>query len=112
MVTSADHTRDLIFVDDAIDGVVAAAAAPELAGEVLNIGSGREYLVGEVASLIIERSGARIDLRCANAAGSTDVQRLVLDVTRARQLLGWETRTSLEDGLERTIGWYRQHRRT
>jgi nucleoside-diphosphate-sugar epimerase len=110
-LASASHTRDLIFVDDVMDALVAAALAGGLAGEVVNIGSGREYRIGDVAAMIVRLTGAGIELRPSRtAAVGTEVQRLVCDSERARQLLEWQARTPIEEGLERTIAWYRSSR--
>ena len=110
-LASSSHTRDFIYVDDVVDALVATALAPGLAGEVLNIGSGREYRIGDLAALIVRLSGARIELRASDAtADGAELQRLVCDPTRARRLLEWEAQTPIEEGLERTIAWYRANR--
>ena len=109
-LTSADHTRDLIYVDDAIDALIAAATTARLAGDVVNIGSGREYRIADVAALIVRLTGASIAIR--ESVTSTDragLQRLVCDPARARNELGWSARTPLDEGLQRTIAWYKSN---
>jgi nucleoside-diphosphate-sugar epimerase len=105
------HTRDFIFVEDVVDAVLAAAVSDDLAGEVVNIGSGVETVIADVAAEIVRLTGAAINLRSSTGgARSSDVPRLVLDIARARKLLGWEPTTPLEHGLERTIAAYRASR--
>jgi GDP-L-fucose synthase len=102
-------TRDFIFVDDAAEGVVRA-------GEVvddftpINIASGAETSIKSLAETIARLAGYRG--RIVWDAGKGDgVSRRCLDITRAQTLLRWSPRTSLEDGLSRTIAWYRESRR-
>lgn len=110
-VTSGDHTRDFIFVEDVVDGLLAAAATPALEGEIVNVGSGCETRVSDVAALIVRLTGGRTRLRIGvRPPGGGEVQRLVFDPARARRLMGWQPRTALEVGLHRTIDWFRIQR--
>jgi nucleoside-diphosphate-sugar epimerase len=110
LLTPSD-TRDLVYVDDVIDALIAAVTAGGLAGEVVNIGSGREYEIGDLAALIVGLTGGRTTLRTPpTPAAAVEKQRLVCDPARARRLLGWEATTTIERGLERTVAWYRTHR--
>jgi nucleoside-diphosphate-sugar epimerase len=107
-MSSGEQTRDLIFVDDAVDALIRAASATGLSGVVINAGSGREYRIRDVAELIVAQTGGHTVLRHGRAPGdSGDLQRLFCDCERARRLLGWTAVTALDDGLGRTIAWYR-----
>lgn len=109
---SLEPTRDLNYVSDTVEGFVCAAATPAAVGRTVNLGSGREISVGELARLIASMMGEIItiesDTQRVRPAGS-EVERLLADNTRARNLLAWNPRVSLEDGLQSTIDWIRKH---
>jgi dTDP-glucose 4,6-dehydratase len=109
---SLSPTRDMNFVDNTVDGFLAVAESPAAVGEVINIGSGREISVGDLAQLIVRLVGSGSTviedsqrLRPANS----EVERLLCGNERAERLLGWVPRVALEEGLERTIRWFRDH---
>jgi NAD dependent epimerase/dehydratase len=105
-------TRDFTFVTDTVAGFLAVARSDKSAGEVINIGSGQEISVGDLARLLIEVSGrsARVvtDSERMRPTGS-EVERLLADNTKARELTGWTPRVSLREGLQRTSNWVRDH---
>jgi UDP-glucose 4-epimerase len=96
------QTRDFVYVDDAVRALVAAATAPDIDRRIINVGSGKETSVNELAA----RVGAAVDRTpemLHSPAESGGVSRLCADVTNARRLLGYEPRVSLADGLRRLI---------
>lgn len=102
-------TRDLNYVSDTVEGFICAAAAPEAIGGTFNLGSGREISVGELAELIGRLAGRPISLSSEIARQRPDgseVERLVADSQRSRDILGWSSSVTLEDGLRRTIEWF------
>lgn len=105
-------TRDLNFVSNTVDGFVAAASTPEAIGLTLNLGSGREISIGDLAQLIAQLIGQPINIESdadrVRPDGS-EVERLLADSRLARSVLGWEPIVSLEDGLQRTIDWVQRH---
>ena len=109
---SLHPTRDLNYVSDTVDGFIRAAERPEAVGQTINLGSGREISVGDLAALIARLAGRpvriEVDEQRVRPAAS-EVERLLADNTRARSLLGWTPRVSLEDGLSRTIEWMSRH---
>ena len=101
-------TRDLNFVADTVDGFLAMGAAPEAVGETINLGSGREIAIGELAALIGRLMGRDPEIVSADdrtRPRASEVDRLVCDNEKARRLLGWHPRHTLEQGLEQTIAW-------
>ena len=109
---SLSPTRDLNYVDDTVDGFVRAAAAAGVVGEVINVGSGREISIGELARLILRTLGRDVPIVVEEQRvrpERSEVGRLLCDASKARKLLGWEPRTSLEDGLAKTIEWLAKH---
>jgi dTDP-glucose 4,6-dehydratase len=105
--------RDLTFVADTVDGFVRAAEVERAVGETVNLGSGHDVSIGELAARILDLvgSGARVteDPRRVRPDGS-EVWRLVCDASKAATLLDWRPRTSLDDGLRETIEWFRTRR--
>ena len=105
-------TRDFNYVADTVDGFLRAAATPAAIGRTIHIGSGREISMLDLAnmigaltnrSVVIEKQEERV-----RPEGS-EVTQLLADSALARELLGWESSVSLEDGLRLTIEWIRKH---
>ncbi|MGQ0732904.1 MAG: SDR family NAD(P)-dependent oxidoreductase [Acidobacteriota bacterium] len=107
---SLTPTRDFVFVSDTVDGFLAAAGHD--AGDVIQLGTGREVSIGELAALIVGLVGRSVPIETEPQRvrpEESEVERLLADASRARTLLGWVPRCSLEDGLRRTIDWVRSH---
>ena len=106
-------TRDLNYVDDTVDGFIRAAEAPGAVGTVTNVGSGREISVGGLARLILLIMGKETPIVCdvqRVRPKDSEVERLVCDNRKARELIGWEPRVTLEEGLRRTVDWFSSNR--
>ena len=100
------------FVSNTVDGFLAAAVAEQAIGETINLASGREISIGDLAGLIARLAGVQVTI--ASEAErlrpeKSEVHRLLGDAALARRLLGWEPAVSLEDGLRRTIDWIAPH---
>jgi dTDP-glucose 4,6-dehydratase len=112
MLGATFPTRDLNYVTDTVDGFLRIADADAALGEVINLGTGREVSVGDVASAINKLVGRDIPVVFdANRVrpDASEVERLLADASKARNLVGWEPRHTLEEGLRVTIDWIRQH---
>ncbi len=105
---SLTPTRDLNFVENTVDGFLLAGSTAAAVGQTVNLGTGREISIGDLAKLIgrlvgrelaIETDGER--MRPANS----EVERLLACNRKAADLLGWSPKVTLEDGLTRTIEW-------
>jgi GDP-L-fucose synthase len=106
---SGKPTREFLYAADAARGIVLAAERLEEA-EPVNLGSGREVSIADLATMVAGLVGYEGEL--AFDPSQPDGQpRRCLDVSRARQLLGFEAEVSLEEGLARTIAWYQAERR-
>lgn len=105
-------TRDLSYVTDTVAGFLAVAGCDQALGQVVNIGSGREISIGDLARLLIEIVGTRAEVvtdeERLRPAGS-EVERLLADTSRARAWTGWSPTVSLRDGLIRTSDWIRDN---
>ena len=105
--------RDFLYVEDAAHAYVAIADAldrDEVRGQAFNAGGGRPHPVGKVVGLIARLAGTGLepDVRgTGNPAGEIDRQ--YVDPTKIRELVGWQPEVDLEEGLRRTIEWYRVH---
>ena len=100
-------TREFLYVEDAADAFV--LAADRYSGpEPVNIGTGAEISIRELAETIAELTGFEGEIVWDESMPNGQPRRR-LDTTRAAELLGFEASTALRDGLERTIAWYRAH---
>jgi GDP-L-fucose synthase len=101
-------TREFLYVDDAAEAVRIAAERYE-SPEPMNVGSGQEISIRDLASLVARESGfdGKIVWDTSKPNGQP---RRRLDTSRATAALGWSSRTSLQEGLRKTIAWYREHR--
>jgi len=97
-------TREFLYVEDAADALLLAASQYSGAGP-LNIGTGTETGIGELAELVKELTGFAGEIVWDTTMPNGQPRRR-LDTTRAAELLGWRAGTSLREGLERTIAWY------
>jgi GDP-L-fucose synthase len=97
-------TREFLYVEDAAEGFLAACEKLDSSTPV-NLGSGREISIRALAELIASLMGYRGRF-VFDPSKPNGQPRRVLDVTRAHELLGWQARTSLEEGLRRTIAWW------
>ena len=106
---SGQQTRTLTHVDDIADGVVTAMAAAAGEGEDFNISASQELTVAQIATLIWEACGEDpAELRFEHLPSfEIDVRRRWPSVEKARQLLGWEAKIDLRDGIRQTVDWLR-----
>jgi GDP-L-fucose synthase len=98
-------TREFLYVDDCAEGLILAADRYDGA-EPVNLGTSEEIAIRDLAELVAELTGFEGEIAW-DASMPNGQPRRSLDVSRARQLFGFEARTSLRDGLARTIEWYR-----
>ena len=103
---SGNVSREFLYVEDCAEGIFQAAAAYDESLPV-NLGNGREVMIRDLVELIAKLTGFRGEIRW-QASRPDGQPRRRLDVTRAFEKFGFRARTSLEDGLRRTIDWYEQ----
>jgi len=105
-MTPGMQERDFIYVDDVVAGMRAAAGAPGIEGQSLDLGTGQAHTVRQVVGRIWTMTGARGQmLPGALPYRPGEVMRLVADAARTARLTGWRARVGLEEGLRRTIEW-------
>jgi GDP-L-fucose synthase len=108
---TGDDVRDLIFIDDFLDGLLAAVekTADYLA---VNLASGKGYSVKQILQTILDVDGYHdADVRFDSSKPSTIAIRMV-DIGLAQSLLGFHPKVDIQDGLARTVSWYRENRAT
>ena len=109
-IGSLSPTRDFVFVEDIVAGMVACAEAAGVEGEVINLGTGVEVTIAEVLERVLAAVGRDLPFEVAaerQRPPSSEVEQLLADPRAAERLLGWKATVSLEDGLARTIDWMR-----
>ena len=101
-------TRDFLFVEDTVRGMMACAEHAGIEGDVFNLGTGGEVSVGDTAALILSLLGKDVPVVDAGERmrpPNSEVERLVADCSKIERRLGWRSRVSFEEGLRRTIEW-------
>ena len=101
--------RDFTFIEDMVRAFVTAVERDNLSGEVINIGSGEDIAIGELAEKIAglaQKPVKIIEDPERVRPENSEVQRLVCNRSKAERLLGWRPETSLDEGLKKTIDWF------
>ena len=111
VVEPGDQSRCFTYIDDGIAGIMKAAHAPEAEGKAFNFGINVETTMLELAELMkrIGKFKSKIVIIPAEkkyGKGYDDIFRRIPDCTRAKEILGWQPTTSLEEGLKKTIDYY------
>lgn len=108
---STPHSvRDWVYIDDVLDLYLRTDELAILRGDIINVGSGRQSSLGEVVALAEQLTGSATRAVWGGvAAQRVEPTCWVADVAKAKALLGWEPRTGLAEGLEKTVGWMREH---
>lgn len=105
-MTPGEQQRDFIYLDDVVEGMLAAAIAPGIEGHSLDLGTGQVHAVRHVVERVWAMTGARGRILAGDLPYRPGaVMRLVADADRAARLTGWRARVGLEEGLRRTIDW-------
>jgi nucleoside-diphosphate-sugar epimerase len=102
--------RDFTYVTDTVDGFLRAAGAEDAVGQEFNLGSGADISIGELAQTILEVTGCDREIiseEPLERPADSEVSRLLADNRKAARVLGWSPAVSLEEGLGRTVEWWR-----
>jgi nucleoside-diphosphate-sugar epimerase len=103
------QTRSFCYVSDLVAGIMATMFAPDQAGEVFNLGNPEERTILEFAETVARICGQSMTDFERRPLPIDDPTRRRPDISKARQLLGWEPQVDIEAGLRQTIEWFRVH---
>lgn len=100
------QTRDLMYVEDCAEFVVAAAYSNAVNGEILNAGLGEDITINELAGIICENKGKIRNVKHIHP--QSEIPKLLCDYSKTKKLLGWEPKTSLIEGINKTRNWMKK----
>jgi dTDP-glucose 4,6-dehydratase len=108
---AGDASRDWLYVDDDAEAIEAIIAADleDVAGEVFNVATGVDITVSAIADAVLAALGKPDDLKVHVEERPGQVARHIGSTEKTERVLGWRARTSFEEGLERTVAWYREN---
>ena len=107
-----DARRDLTFVEDTIDGFRKVAQIKDIEGETFNLGTGKEVRIDELAQVIFNQIGKKVEIRVDKSRlrpDKSEVQRLLADNSLAKERLNWAPSVNLVEGINRTIRWIEEN---
>jgi dTDP-glucose 4,6-dehydratase len=107
-----EPTRDLNYVADTVEGFIKAAETPEAVGHVINLGTGREISIKDLATLLLKILNIDVPVAADNLRlrpENSEVERLCADNRKGQSILGWKPKYSLEEGLSLTVEWIREN---
>ena len=105
------QTRDFTYVANVVDGVLRACTAPQASGEVINVAIGGRVSLNELFRTLKDLTGAAVEPIYAETRAG-DVRDSQADIGKAHRLLGYEPTVTLEQGLEKTVAWFRKTQMT
>jgi nucleoside-diphosphate-sugar epimerase len=101
-----EHTRDFTYVANVVDGVLRACHAKDASGEVINVATGGRISLNQLFHAVRTLAGTKVEPIYAEPRAG-DVKDSQADISKARTILGYEPIVTFEDGLDRTVAWYR-----
>jgi UDP-glucose 4-epimerase len=104
-----DQSRDFTYVDNAVDANILAADAPDAAGEAFNVACGERVSLNEVVSRLGTLAGVEVDAVHTDSRPG-DVRHSLADISKAREILGYEPAIDFDEGLRRTYAYYQELR--
>jgi len=106
---SGDETRDFTYVGDLVDGILRAGYFESAIGQEFNLASGREIKIIDLANMVNELTGNKAGIRFASRRKWDTKSRLLASIDRAKEIIGYEPNTPFEEGLRKTIQWFREN---
>ncbi|MFC1771739.1 NAD-dependent epimerase/dehydratase family protein [Pseudomonadota bacterium] len=104
---SGQRDIDWVYIDDVVDALLKSAAAPDVIGKTLDIGSGKAISVQKLVRVLVDIVNPEIAVDFGGLPDRPFEQERVANITDAEKLMDWEPRTSLQEGLKKTVSWYR-----
>jgi len=106
---TGDETRDFIYVDDLAEGLVRAATSPAASGLAINLGTGIQTRILDLARMVIETCGSRSEIRFAERRAWDKSTHRQADISLAGKTLGFQPTVSVSEGVRRTVAWFREN---
>lgn len=100
-----EQTRDFTYIDDVVEATLLAGVSAKADGQVYNVGTGREVTVNQLARLIIEITGAKVEPAYVDRRDIDNIRRRVVNIEKIRRELRWIPTFTIEQGLRRTYEW-------
>lgn len=107
---TGEETRDFIFVDDLVDGLVRCGSVAAASGEAFNLGTGIQTRVRDLAQMILAATGSASEIRFAPRRAWDHSVRRQADIGKAREVLGLAPSVRLEQGIAETVAWFSAER--
>lgn len=112
-VSSPDHVRDFVFVQDVVGAYMQAIKMQYNLGEIYNIGSGTHHSVKDIVEkiLTITKSGSKIQWGAVEMqARYIEPKMWQADISKVKKILNWEPKNTIDSGLQKTVQWFMQHK--
>ena len=106
---TGEETRDFTYVGDLVDGLLRAGYYERAVGQEFNLASGRETKIIDLANMINEITGNKAGIKFVSRRKWDTKSRLLASVDKAKELVGYEPKTPFEEGLKKTIQWFRDN---
>jgi NAD dependent epimerase/dehydratase len=107
---SLQPIRDFTYVTDTVEGFIKAAETDEIDGEVINIGSANGISIGKLAEKLMKMMNKKITIESEEKRvrpSKSEVNQLICNNNKAKELIDWQPKMSLDEGLEKTINWFK-----
>jgi nucleoside-diphosphate-sugar epimerase len=106
---SGDETRDFTYVEDIVDGLLRVGAIEKAVGEEINLASGKETRIIDLARMINDLTGNKAGIRTAQRRKWDTKSRRLASISKAQELVDYKPNTSLEVGLTSTVRWFTEN---
>jgi len=110
-ISTPKSKRDFIYMKDVLSAIEKAMTAPNIEGEILNIGTGRSYSVEQLVNLACKVAGIKIQISKVNKEKNLrdDKSYGPANIQKAKKILNWKPRFSIEEGLKKTFNWFEKN---
>src|SRR4030095_11396413 len=103
-----EQTRDFTYIDDVVEATLLAGLSPKADGQVYNVGTGREVTVNQLAQMIVDITGAKVEPAYVDRRDIDNIRRRVVNIEKIRRELRWIPKFTVEQGLRRTYQWLKE----
>lgn len=108
VIGEGNSARDLLYVDDIVDFVELAMERQATPYELVNVGEGSAIKIRDLVSRIIQSSGKKLHIEYDTSRPS-EPDSICVDASRAKEIFGWEPKVSLDEGIKKTLEWYKNN---